>query len=228
MWACVSSVIQTNKYGERLRVCGGAAPSKGCALPITFPYHLPAALSPCFLFTLSGQIRLITLIYWKIAFFFLLLPHAVTSGHWTDSSRLSSAPQCWRALTMQIAQPFPRLLLLCEVTGCWEGCSSAGTSPGREQVSFSELNGTGTAGLGAGCSMCLEGSRYYLLFTAWLSPMGFCCPKHYVDCCITLFSCTDAFFPQAIHLAAQIPSSKEIKTHKDQKKINMGSESCVQ
>lgn len=163
MWACVSSVIQTNKYGERLRVCGGAAPSKGCALPITFPYHLPAALSPCFLFTLSGQIRLITLIYWKIAFFFLLLPHAVTSGHWTDSSRLSSALQCWRALTMQIAQPFPRLLLLCEVTGCWEGCSSAGTSPGREQVSFSELNGTGTAGLGAGCSMCLEGSRYSLL-----------------------------------------------------------------
>jgi len=81
MWACVSSVIQTNKYGERLRVCGGAAPSKGCALPITFPYHLPAALSPCFLFTLSGQIRLITLIYWKIALFFFyspMLSHQVT------------------------------------------------------------------------------------------------------------------------------------------------------
>lgn len=59
--------------------------------------------------------------------FYFFLPHPVRSGHWTDSSRLSSALQCWRALTMQIAQPFLRLLLLCEVTGCWEGCSKAGS-----------------------------------------------------------------------------------------------------
>lgn len=61
------------------------------ARPITFPYHLPAALSPCFLFTLSGQIRLITLIYWKIAFFFSFTPPCchIRSLNW-----LIQAQQC--------------------------------------------------------------------------------------------------------------------------------------
>lgn len=215
VWACVSSVIQTNKCGERFSVWVCAPSSKGCALPITFPYHLPAALSPCFPFTLSGQIRLRLWSTGKLLFFLFLPPPScqIRSLNWLIQAQ--QCPAMLKSSDNADSSAFPQAAAALWGDRLLRRLLKSRHQPGQGagRLLWTEWGWCSRAGCRA--LYVLGGKLVFFALYCLTLTLGFF-SQHCVDCCITLFSCTDAF-SQEIHLAAQIPSSKEI-TYKDPKR----------